>query len=76
MLPLKWACYLAVSSINIHDTYLDTQLIITYTDIDIIKKIKGYTCDKAENTKKCIFHFFEHQYVTYCNRLTAEIFDT
>ena len=41
VLPLKWACYLAVSTINMHDTYLDTQLLITYIDINIIKKDKG-----------------------------------
>ena len=40
MLPLKWACYLSVSSINMHDTYLDTQLIIIYIDININKKDK------------------------------------
>ena len=36
-LPLKWACSLAVSSINLHDMFLNTQLIITYIDINIIK---------------------------------------
>ena len=41
MLPLKWASYLDVSSIILHNTYLDTQSIITYIDIDIIKIDKG-----------------------------------
>ena len=40
-----------------HDTYLDTQLITTYIDIDIIKRIKGNTCDKAENTKNAFSTF-------------------
>ena len=78
MLSLKWACYLAVSSINMHDTYLDTQLIVTCIDIIIIKKIKENTYDWAENTKKMHFPllFFEHQYLAYYNRLTSEIFNT
>ena len=41
VLPLKWACYLAVSSINMHDTMLNTQLIITSIDTNIIKRDKG-----------------------------------
>ena len=57
MLPLKRACYLAVSNINMHETYSNTQLIITYIDINIIKKIKGHTCDKAENTKNAFSTF-------------------
>ena len=62
-----------------HDTSLNTQLIITYIDINIIKKIKGNTCDKAEKKiQKMHFSllFFEHQYIPHYNRLIAEIFDT
>ena len=41
-----------------HDAYLNSQLIITYIDINIIKKkIKGNTCDKAENTKNVFSTF-------------------
>ena len=41
VLPLKWDCYLAVSSINLHNIYLNTQLRTIYINIDIIKKDKG-----------------------------------
>ena len=41
VLPLKWDGYLTVSRINMHDRYLDTQLIITYIDMNIIKTDKG-----------------------------------
>ena len=37
MLPLKWACSLAVSGINLYDIFLNTQLLITYSGINIIK---------------------------------------
>ena len=57
VLPLKWDCYLAVGSINLHNIYLNTQLRTIYINIDIIKKIKGKTCDEAENTKKIVFTF-------------------
>ena len=56
MLPLKWACYLAVSSINLHDTHLNTQLIITHIDVNITK-IEGNAGDKAENTKNAFSIF-------------------
>ena len=35
---LKWDCYLAVRSINLHETYLNTQLGSIYIDINIIIK--------------------------------------
>ena len=35
--PLKWACSLAFSGINLHDIFLNTQLLITYSGIHIIK---------------------------------------
>ena len=41
VLPLKWNCYLAVSSIKLHDTHLDTQLGAIDISIDIIKLEKG-----------------------------------
>ena len=37
VLPLKLNCYLAVSNINLHDTYLNTQLGTIYIGINIIE---------------------------------------
>ena len=60
-----------------HVTYLNSQLIITYIYINIKRKIKGNTRDKAENTKNAVSTlFFEHQYLPYYSKLTAEIFNT
>ena len=38
VLPLMWDCYLAVRSINLHETYLNTQLGFIYNDMNIIIK--------------------------------------
>ena len=38
VLPLKWPCYLAVNSINLHDIYLNNQLGTINIDVNIIKK--------------------------------------
>ena len=38
VLHLKWDYYLAVCSINLHGTYLNTQLGSIYNDINIIIK--------------------------------------
>ena len=37
MLPLKWARSLAFSGINLYDMFLNIQLLITYSGINIIK---------------------------------------
>ena len=41
MLPFRRNEYLAVSSINIHGIYLNTQLRTIYIDINIVKIDKG-----------------------------------
>ena len=41
VLPLKWDCHLAVSSINLRNIFLNTQLGTIYINIDIIKIDKG-----------------------------------
>ena len=57
LLSLKWDCYLAVRSINLHETYLNTQLGSIYNDINII--LKDREKDMLHSVyKKCIFHYF------------------
>ena len=54
MLPLRWACYLAVNSINMHGTYLNTQILITYIYTNIKKK------DKGKYMPQCCFEGASH----------------
>ena len=56
-LSLKWDCYLAVCSITLHETFLNSQLVSIYNDINIIIKERK-TFDIVEYTKKFIFHFY------------------
>ena len=77
VLSLKWNCYLAVRSINLHETYLNTQLGSIYNDINIIIKIERKTCDIAEYIQKLHFPLlcFEHRYLPYYNILTLKFVD-
>ena len=57
--PLKWHFYLGVCSINLHDTYLNTQLGTINFDMNIIKieTERHLTCEEADKTKSTIDTF-------------------
>ena len=57
VLSLRRDYFLVVSSTNIHDTYLDTQLRYVYIAISIIEIDAQTDIDKGENSKNAFFTF-------------------
>ena len=58
VLSLRRDYFLVVSSTNIHDTDLNTQLRYVYIDISIIEIDAQTDMSQSREFKKCIFHFY------------------
>ena len=58
MLSLRRDDSLAVSSGNIHDIYLNTQLRTLYIDINIVEVYVGSDMRPSRKFKNSIFHFY------------------
>ena len=77
MLPFERNNYSPVDSIDMHNIYLNTQLRTISTDISIVKIDIGKDMGQSPEYQKCIFRFYEHQYLPYYDdTLTAKIFNT
>ena len=58
MVSLRRDDSLAVSSDNMHDIYLNTQLRTLYIDINIVEVYAGSDMRQSREFKNSIFHFY------------------